>query len=791
MRKRLLIIIVLLTTLTTCLWGQSHSIKGIVIDKASREFIPYANVSVSGTPSGAVTDSVGVFFINSLAPGTYTLQVSYVGYKTAITSEYILSAKDLYITVEMEESSEQLSGITVYPSLFRRSVESPVSMHVIGISEIEKSPGANRDISRIVQSYPGVSFSPSGYRNDLVVRGGGPGENRFFLEGVEIPTINHFSTQGASGGPVGIINADLIREVSFYTGAFPGFSNDALSSVLNFSLREGSPEKYSLKATLGASEVSLASNGPIGKKTTYIASVRRSYLQFLFDILGLPFLPTYNDAQFKIKTKLSTNHELLFLGLGGLDNMKLNKKADSEDAEYILGYLPQIKQEMFTLGAVYKHYGRKNAQTIVLSHSYLNNRNIKYQNNEDRNPDKLMLHYKSLEQETKFRIENFTRLQNIKINTGINLDYTQYENNTFQRIFLNNSTILSDYATNLFFFQWGFFGTVDYSSSNERFSGSFGFRMDAASYSSLTRDVKKQFSPRLSLSYRIANDLRISASTGRYFQLPPLTALGFKDNNGVYVNKKLGYMKSDQFSAGLNYKIKNNLELSLEGFYKKYVRMPLSENDGIPLMSKGDDYGVIGNELLNSSAEGKAYGIELLARWIILKRLNLSSSFTLFKSQYKNSSGEYIPSAWDDQYIFNLTTTYYLPANWSVGVKIRSIGKGPYTPYDQEKSSLVTAWDVQGRPYLDYSRFNSMRNSSYTQPDLRVDKLFYLKKYMLGFYIDIQNITGSKFKRQDAIISTGKIINPEDPVEMQRYEMKSINRSSSSRIPTIGATFEF
>ncbi|MEN9917712.1 MAG: hypothetical protein RL662_148 [Bacteroidota bacterium] len=771
---------------------QSRSIQGVVIDKGSREVIPYASLLLQGASNGVLSDSLGFFSFDNLPPGAYTLQVSSLGYRTLLTPQYLITTRNVSVTVELDENINQLKEVSVAPSPFRRVIESPVSLHVIGIQEIEKSPGANRDISRIVQSYPGVSFSPAGYRNDLVVRGGGPSENRFFLDEVEIPNINHFSTQGASGGPVGLINADLIREVNFYTGAFPASGSNSLSSVLDFKLKDGNINKKSLKGTLGASEFSLASDGYLNPKTSYVVSVRQSYLQFLFDLLGLPFLPTYTDAQFKLKTKLAPSHELMFMGLGGIDKMRLNDKATSEDAEYILGYLPKIKQETFTLGSVYKHYNKTHTQTVVLSHSYSNNSNEKFENNETNNPDKLILDYTSREQETKLRAENLMRLGSLKLNAGTNLDYMQYTNTTFQRLYLNNASAQSRYHTSLSFLRWGVFATLGYISADERLTGSFGIRSDAAGYSSKMSNILKQISPRLSLSYKLVDNFYLSANGGRYYQLPPLTSLGFKDQDGVYVNKQLRYMRADQVSSGISYRVKNNIELSVEGFYKKYNNMPLSVQDSIPLMSKGNDYGVIGNELLTSSAQGRSYGVEFLARWIVPQKVNVMSSFTLYKSEYKNSGNtDYIASAWDNGYILNISGTYYLPKNWSVGMKIRSIGGGSYTPYDVQKSSLVSAWDVQGRAYLDYSQFNTKRSSSYTQLDLRVDKTLYIKRYMLGFYIDIQNLTGSEFKEQDAIVSTGAILNPSAPTDQHVYEMKYLKRTSSTIVPTIGITFEF
>lgn len=789
--KKNVLFLLLLGLLTTVSAQPTHRIKGTVIDKASRQPLEFINVLVLGLGRGGVTDAEGHFNIGEVPPGIYRLQASAVGYRTILTPEYIVSTKDLTIQIETEENLTELEGVTVTASPFRRDPESPVGLRIIGLQEIEKSPGANRDISRIVQSYPGVAFSPAGYRNDLIVRGGSPSENRFYLDGVEIPNINHFSTQGASGGPVGIINADLIREVNFYTGAFPTDRGNAMSSVLDFKLRDGDMERNSLKATLGASEVSLASNGHIGKKTSYLVSVRQSYLQFLFDMLGLPFLPTFTDAQFKLKTRFNANNELTILGLGGIDNMKLNTKLDGEKAEYILSYLPKIQQETFTLGAVYRHYAGIHVQSVVVSHSYLNNRNTKYLNNDESSTDNLSLKLRSVEQETKFRIENTSTFGNWKINFGANLDYSQYTNTTFQRVYIDEGRTF-DYHTYLGMWRWGIFGTINYATTDERFTASLGVRTDANNFSSGMKGMGDQLSPRLSLSYRLTDGLYLSGNAGLYYQLPPYTGLGFKDNNGAWVNKYLRYMSVSQESLGLSWHPGNTFELSAEGFYKQYDKIPFSIADGIPLACKGNDYGVIGNEALSSTAQGRAYGIEILMKWLIAKKLNLASSFTLFKSEYRNNKqSEYIASAWDNRYIFNMSGTYNFPHNWSLGMKISCIGGAPYTPYDVEKSSLVTAWNAQGRPYYDYTKYNTGRLPAFGQLDVRVDKTFYLKRCMLGFYIDLQNVTNSKFKQPDILMSTGVIENPSAPMAEQRYKMKYITQKSGTLMPTLGITFEY
>lgn len=782
---------ILLCCLCWNVFSAEYQIKGVVIDKSTRQPLEFVNVLVVGLGIGASTDANGNFLITQVPPGIYRLQASFLGYKTELTPEYRVNHVTPYVQIELEEENASLNEVVVTASPFQKVPESPVSLRVIGLQEIEKAPGANRDISKVVQNYPGVAFSPIGYRNDLIVRGGGPSENRFYLDGVEIPNINHFSTQGASGGPVGLIDADLIRSVKFYSGAFPADKGNALSSVLDFSLRDGDMERNSLKATLGASEVSLSSNGHIGNKTSYLVSVRQSYLQALFKILGLPFLPAYTDASFKIKTRFDSHNELTLLGLGGIDRMKLNLGIEGEDAEYMLSYLPEINQETYTVGGVYRHYSQRHVQSIVLSQSYLNNRNVKYRDNDESSEENLTLRLGSIEQETKLRMENTSSWSVWKVKAGFDLNYSRYKSNEYRKVFAN-ALREYDYHTDLSLWRWGMFASVDYAAPDKSFTASMGVRTDGNNYSDKMKELWRQLSPRLSVSYRLIEGLTLSGHVGLYYQLPSYTALGFKGEEGEYVNRHLDYISVSQESLGLSWTPNENMELSVEGFYKLYGHMPFSLSDQIPLSCKGNDYGTIGNEALSSEAKGRSYGVELMFKWLLAQKLNLSSSLTIFKSEFKDGEqGSYVPSAWDNRFILNMSGTYNFPKHWSLGAKVSCIGGSPYTPYDVEKSSLVEAWNVQGRAYYDYSRYNQERLPVFGQLDVRVDKTFYLKKCMLGFYLDIQNITASKLRQPDALMSTGQIENPSAPLSEQRYVMKSIRQESGTLLPTLGITFEY
>ncbi len=212
--------------------AQTGTIRGRGFNEKNNEPLPFTNIIIFGTTIGSTSDLDGNFIFTGLKPGFVKLAATSVGFESHVSEEFqVTNSKTVFIDIPMRETSIQLEQVVVKASPFRKTEESPVSMRTLGIGDIEKNPGANRDISKVIQALPGVASTVS-FRNDIIVRGGGPSENRFYLDGMEIPNLNHFATQGASGGPVGIINVDFIREIDFYSGAFPANRGNALSSVL-------------------------------------------------------------------------------------------------------------------------------------------------------------------------------------------------------------------------------------------------------------------------------------------------------------------------------------------------------------------------------------------------------------------------------------------------------------------------------------------------------------------------------------------------------------------------------
>ena len=771
-----------------------YSIRGVVIDKFSREPVSFATVSVFQGTKFAITDSLGRFSIEGLPAGAYRLKVDLLGYNQFITEEMMLSIKGSFLNIELEEESVLLAAATVKPKAnpFRRIPETPLSQRTIGVQEIERNPGANRDISRVVASLPGVAnVVGGGFRNDILVRGGGPAENKYFLDGIEVPSINHFSTQGSSGGPVGIIDADFIREVDFYGGSFPVARGGAISSVLDFKLKEGDPLNNTYKFTVGASEAGFGSNGHLTKRTSYLASVRVSYLQFLFRAINLPFLPTFTDMQVKLKTRFDNKHELTFIALGGLDDMTLNDDTGGKESnEYILAYLPVIQQEVLTTGLVYRYYYGSNNLSLFLSQSYLNNRNTKYAGNDDSSEDNLSLKYRSVEQETKFRAENLVRFGDFRVITGVGLELPLYSNSTFQRIFLQNPVTV-DYNSDLSFLKYAVFTNANYTSPDKRFTANLGIRFDGNTYSDKMANLFRQFSPRLSLSYELLSDFYLNAGVGRYYQLPPYTALGYRDLQGDLVNKELEYIGSDQISAGVDYRNSNGVQLAAELFYRNNFNGMWSVRDSIPVEGKGINYGVSGNEEITSTLKSRSYGVEFSARWFLADKFNLLGSLTIFRSEYNTPDNNWIARTWNNKRLLTLSAGYKFPKNYFAGVKYRYSGGAPYTPLDEYKSSLVNAWDASGRAYPNYALYNSQYLGIFNQLDIRVDKEFYFNKFALKVYLDVQNVTNFDYKSGDVLVSTGRIVNPEVPRGEQRYEMKRISLTEGTILPSIGITVEF
>jgi outer membrane cobalamin receptor len=736
---------------------------GTVKDKLTQEALIGATVKLEEINAGSSTDASGNYRIQGIPPKSYSVTASYIGYSPRTFYNLVITtgnANQLNIELEPDSKSLQEVQVTVNRSVQIASAETPLSIQNLSSEEIKSNPGGNFDISRVVQALPGVggvAGTGGGFRNDLIIRGGGPSENVYYLDGMEVPIINHFSTQGAAGGPVGMFNVSFIEDATLATSAFNARYDNALSSVLQFRQRDGNPERIQGNVRVSGTETALTAEGPIGKpggQTTFLASVRRSYLQLLFKAIGLPIRPDYWDFQYKLTHKLNARTTLTILGVGAIDDFYFEAPKDATPENlYILSSSPSINQWNYTQGFSLKQLVRNGFWNLTFSRNMLNNRLDKFADNTDgkqTDEAKRILGLKSQEIENKLRFDVNKYSGSWRFSAGALLEYAKYNNNSFTRLraaiqdslgAIIQPAITYKVNTAIDLFKYGVFGQVNRSLFKERLTVSVGIRADGNSFTTDGANPFKTVSPRASLGYALAPKWKINASAGRYFKMPLYTVLGFRDSTGRLVNRDQPYLQCDHYVAGLEFLPSKTLRLTLEGFYKTYKNYPVSAYNGLSLANQGGDFGVLGNEKVLAVGTGKAYGLELFAQQKLSKQLYFTISYTLFRSIFTNLNGREVPSTWDNRHLLSLLGGYKFGHNWELGLKYRFQGGVPYTPIDLNASRLNYA--TLGTGVLDYTRLNSVRVGNFNQLDVRVDKKWNFRRFTLDVFADIQNATNA------------------------------------------------
>ena len=799
--------------LTLLLLGSTNAqvvIQGKVVDVSSRKPLSGAKIQVDKQEALATTGADGAFEVKGIEPGYHTVTVTVDGYESESSSELLFTYdKSPYILLELTSLASGVGEVTIRKtSIQKREAESPVSSQKLSIREIERNPGGNRDISKIIQSLPGVVSVP-GFRNDVVIRGGAPSENKFYLDGIEIPIINHFQTQGSTGGPVGLLNVNFIKEVNFYTGAFPVNFANGLSSVLDFRQMDGNANKAKYRFTLGSSDVGFTADGPMGKKATYIFSARQSYLQGLFSVLGLPFLPNFIDYQAKVKVKLNDKDDISFLMVGAVDFFRLNLKVNDnitdslqlKSNKYILGYLPVYRQWNYTFGTVYTHYGKGSKTQYFLSRNMLNNTSYKYRNNDESTEDNRIFTYNSIEEENKLRVENSRSLNRWKVLTGAGVEYVQFGVDNKAKILIpgapGTAGIVKDIAFNSQLNLAKYSGFVRaYRNVMGNGTLSFAGRLDGNTFNKEMQNVLNQPTASVSASLPTKVDgLFFNANVGQFTQLPSYTILGYRNAAGELDNlNRVKYIRNRMVAAGLQYNKVKDTRITLEGFYKKYANYPLALNDSICLGNLGTDFAVVGNEPVSSVCDGRAYGMEFLIQKRSRSGLYGILAYTLSWSEFNDKNGKAVNSAWDSRHTLSLVGGMKLKRNWEMGAKFRMASGRPYTPYDVQRSLVKGNWDVKGVALNDYSRLNAERLGTFSQLDVRVDKVWYFKRSSLNLYIDIQNFLNKEYVGQPTLIASqdaaGNLIT--DPnATLPSYRGDYLVNSTGFLQPSIGVIFDF
>ncbi|MFP4090326.1 MAG: TonB-dependent receptor [Cyclobacteriaceae bacterium] len=761
-------------------------LSGFVTDARTQEPLVGVTIRVNDTELGGVTDIQGYYQIKNIPAQTYNVTASYVGYQPLTRYNVVVrSGGNPDLNFELSESVDELGEIVVEASPFEKLTETPNSIQRLSQEEIATYPGGNNDIAKVVQSLPGVSGSV-GFRNDVIIRGGAPNENVYYLDGVEIPNINHFATQGSAGGPVGLLNVSFIEGVTLSTSSFPAQYDNVLSGVLQFDQRNGNASERRGNIRISASEAAFTFEGPLQKpaegeidNTTFIVSVRRSYLQLLFRLIGLPFLPDYWDYQYKVNHKIDDRNELNLVGVGSIDDFQLNPPDDATlEQQAILDQIPTIRQWTSTIGLSWRHRFKegKGFFRTTLSGNILNNNFNRFADNV--NEEGLLFSNEAVEDENKLRFEMTNFVGDWTISSGLLAQYARYSNTTTDA--LNDLS----YSTELDFFRYGLFGQVSKPFFNERLTPSFGLRVDANTFTEGGSNPLNTFSPRFSLAYVLASRWTLNASAGRYFKIPPYTILGFQNQQGAFANRDSEYIQSDHLVAGLEYLPRRSTRITLEGFYKRYDNYPVSVSEGVSLANLGGDFSVLGNEDIASVGLGRTYGLEVLLQQKLARNFYGILAYTLYRSEFTGLDREtYRPSLWDNRQLLTFTGGYKLPRNWEIGLRVRYLGPTPYPLVDIERTT-----DAYPTIINDFERLGEERLGAFNQTDIRIDKKWNFTGWTFNLFLEVTNVLGSNLPTAPTYTlergDNGQILQPRRLIEVP-------DTDNSATLPTIGIVLDF
>ncbi|MEZ4954381.1 MAG: TonB-dependent receptor [Saprospiraceae bacterium] len=761
------------------------TLSGYVRDAKTSEPLIGATVQLDGTELGTVTDIDGFYEITDIPTKSYAITASYLGYEPRTEFNVIIkSAGTPELNFNLTEAIEALNEVVVKATRIE-DIITPLSSQTLSAVEIATYPGGNNDIAKVVQSLPGVGGSIGGFRNDVIIRGGAPNENVYYLDGVEIPNINHFATQGSAGGPVGLLNVSFIETVDLATSAFNARYDNPLSGVLQFNQRVGNTREGRANLRVSASEAALTGEGPLFRKgdgpakTSFIGSVRRSYLQFLFQVIGLPILPDYWDYQYKITHRIDDYNDINILGIGSIDDFSISVPDDYDpEQQATLEQVPIIKQRTNTAGISWKNRFRDGTGSMLttLSINQLENDFTRYADNVEQTDPYFT--NDSKETEIKLRYELTRYLGDWILTGGLGVQRAIYENNT--------TNLVDDisYGTDIDFWKYGLFAQASRSLLGNRLDVSFGLRTDANSFTTQDNQLLKTLSPRFSFSYGLnpSKTWRLNGSVGRYFKIPVYTVLGFRNNAGTLINQDAEYIRNDHFVAGIEHRLSESTRITVEGFYKKYANYPVSVLDGISLANKGGGFEVLGNEEVVSDGEGRTYGLEFLFQRQFTKRWYAILAYTLFWSEFSDLSGNFRPSAWDSRQLITFTGGYKFGNNWEVSLRYRFAGKTPFAPVDE-------AATLENYPaiILDFDRLGDVRLNTFNLADIRIDKKWNFKKVALDVFLELQNAFASQtpqppqfgLNRDEA----GNLILPRELVE--------IPQEGGSVIPVLGFVLDF
>lgn len=726
MLKKIYLILPVFFILVSVSFSQNKDngiIKGKVIDSETESPVRNAKVILLNTGLDTETDNNGEFVFTDLEFDSYSIRVSSGGYESGIKSDLTIYAnKPLELLIKLTPRGITTEVIDVEANSFDKSSDVNLSSINLDYEEIRRAPGATEDISRMLQTAPGVAMG-NDQRNDIIIRGGSPSENLIMIDGIEIPNINHFGTDGSSSGAIGFINAKFIRETNMLTGGFPSLYGDKLSGVIDISFKEGSKKNYYKDINLSIAGFGGIIEGPFLSKGSFLFSVRRSYLELIKSAIRLTSVPNYWDFNLKIAYDISPRDKLSVIGLTGLDKIDFSGES-APDNPYGNS---NSNQNTYVAGINYKKLISKGYIQTVLSYNVTDSYVIQI----DGPTAQINVENDAVNKETGLYSDlNYQISRSLILNTGMGGKYADIND----QLYLKGDTSAAGYVfdtinTNTNIKTFKFFGHANLTAKlfKDKINLNTGFRIDYFEYI----DLKTYFSPRIGMSVNLDPVTSLNFAWGIYHQSPEYIWLCSSPANNLLNN-----IRSEHYIAGLDHFFSADLKANIEVFYKKYKDYPVWAD--IPtyiLIDGGAEFGpnLVGQA--SSAGYGYVQGIDIsFQKKLSQKGLYGMLNYSYIHSGFTALAGNEKPGAFDPGNQFTLIAGYQFDDGWLAGLKIKYSGGRPYTPINPVASEQVN------RAVFATDDFNSARYPYYMRIDLRVDKKFDFKNASLVAYLEVQNL---------------------------------------------------
>ena len=757
MNKIILLFAILLSSITLIKAQEAitNTIRGSVVDATTKAPLPGATIVLLGSnPTiGCVSDVDGNFILKSIPIGRVGLKVSYIGYSDRFYNNLTLyAAKELVINVSLDEKVFTTKAVEIRAKVDKqrpRNEIATVSARTFSVEETQRYAGSLGDPSRMAQNYAGV-MSVGDSRNDIIIRGNSPMGLLWRMEGIDIPNPNHFGASGTTGGPVSMLNTNLLSNSDFFTGAFPAEYGNALSGVFDLQMRNGNNQNHEFVAQIGFNGFELGAEGPFSKKSqaSYLINYRYSTLAVM-DKIGLGALtgssvPQYQDLTFKLNIPTKKAGRFVLYGIGGKSFIQLwdSKKKDDEASYGLSGTDTDFGSEMGVVGFYNVYYFNKS--TRLKTNLSMSGTKATTAIDSLKGPDNTKTQfYRSSNSEVKYSfsthlIKKFNSRNTLT--TGV----------IFDRYDVNYLDSAYHWQSNHYFSDSDTKGSMNliqaYTQWKHKFNDKLNFNI-GLHYQYFDLNKSQVLEPRAGMEYKFSHKQSISFGYGLHSQTQPKvlyfvhTDLG--NGQTAQTNLDLDFTQSSQFVIAYNNMLGKNLRLKVEAYYQTLSKAPVSNIDqNYSALNVGADFHIYLHDSLVSTGSGRNYGIELTLEKFLSKHFYTLATASIFKSSYKGYNNIEHSTVFDNNYVFNALGGYEIPitktSKVNIDIKFTYAGGKPYTPIDEAKSQ------AQNSAYYLYDESYSLRHKNYFRMDMKISYKMNMGHTDHEWAFEVQNLTNHK-----------------------------------------------